>query len=184
LEETEELKVIFTKPNADAGGRVLIRLIEEYASENPDRAVSFTSMGKMNYLSAMEHANIVIGNSSSGIIEFPSFGKPTVNIGDRQKGRVRAESIIDCRPVRGDIHAAIKRALSDEFRSLCKNVNNPYGNAGTAERIVDILKSELSKTMNLKKGFFDIKNLSPDEIEAISFTKTGDENAEKKYLYC
>ncbi|MCK5504526.1 MAG: UDP-N-acetylglucosamine 2-epimerase (hydrolyzing), partial [Thermodesulfovibrionia bacterium] len=154
LEETEELKVIFTKPNADAGGRVIIRLIEEYASENPDKAVSFTSMGKLNYLSAMKHADIVIGNSSSGIIEFPSFGKPTVNIGDRQRGRIRAGSVIDCRPEKGAIQSAIKKALSDDFLLLCKNVKNPYGNAGAAERIVDILKSELSKKMNLKKGFF------------------------------
>ena len=184
LEDMKELKIIFTKPNADTDGRVIIELINKYGKSKPGKAISFSSMGRLNYLSAMKYVDVVIGNSSSGIIEFPSFGKATVNIGERQTGRIKAESIIDCRPVKGDIDAAIKKALSDDFRSLCKNVKNPYGKAGTAERIVDILKSELSKTMNLKKSFFDMKNISMDNIQAMGCTDTGDVNAEEKYLYC
>lgn len=184
LGDIKELKVIFTKPNADAGGRVIIKMIDEYERNNPDKAVSFLSMGTLNYLSAMKYADLVIGNSSSGIIEFPFFGKPTVNIGDRQKGRIRAESVIDCRPVKDDIAASIQKALSEDFRGLCKNTKNPYGDAGTSERIVTILEKELSKPMNLKKRFFDIKNLFPDDMSSGKPADTGDVDAEEKYFYC
>ena len=109
LDGIRELKVIFTKPNADADGRIVIKMIDEYVRANNERAMSSKSLGKLNYLSAMKHADLVIGNSSSGIIEFPSFRKPTVNIGDRQRGRIKAQSIIDCRPLKGDIEAAIKK---------------------------------------------------------------------------
>ncbi len=184
LETVQDLKVIFTLPNADANGRVIIKMIKEYEHNNSEWTVSFSSMGKENYLSAMKYADIVIGNSSSGIIEFPSFKKPTVNIGDRQKGRIRAESVIDCRPVKEEIASAIERALSDGFLRTCNKVENPYGDGGTSEIIVNILKQELSKPVNLKKGFLDFKNLSLDEIQAIGFAETGDLNAEEKYLYC
>ncbi|MFQ5456323.1 MAG: UDP-N-acetylglucosamine 2-epimerase [Nitrospirota bacterium] len=163
LIEFKDLKVIFTKPNADMDTRVITRLIDEYVRNNPEKAVSFQSLGRLRYLSAMRYIDIVIGNSSSGIIETPSFGKPTVNIGDRQKGRIKAESVIDCRGEIGEIKAAIKKALSDRFQQFCKTVKNPYGDGRTSERIITILKDRLSRSISLKKGFFDIKTESINE---------------------
>ncbi|GBD95709.1 MAG TPA: UDP-N-acetylglucosamine 2-epimerase (hydrolyzing) [Nitrospirae bacterium] len=184
LEEIKELKIIFTKPNADTDGRVIIELINEYGKSNPGKAISFSSMGRLNYLSAMKYVELVIGNSSSGIIEFPSFGKPTVNIGERQRGRIKAESVIDCGPVKDDIKAAIKKALSDDFRGSCEEMKNPYGNGGASEKIVNILKDKLSGPINLKKAFFDIKKFSLDEMKADKIENRGDVNAAERYIHC
>lgn len=184
LDDIKELKVIFTKPNADSGGRIIIKMIDEYVRANNERAMSSKSLGKVNYLSAMKHADLVIGNSSSGIIEFPSFKKPAVNIGDRQRGRIKAQSIIDCRPRKDDIKAAIKKALSDDFRALCEKTENPYGDGNSSEKIAAILKKELMKPMDLKKCFFDMNNIPLDGVREKEIADTGDVNAEKKYLYC
>ena len=184
LDNIKELKVIFTKPNADADGRIIIKMIDEYVRANNEKAMSSKSLGKLNYLSAMKHADLVIGNSSSGIIEFPSFNKPTVNIGDRQRGRIKSQSIIDCRPRKDDIGAAIKKALSDDFRKVCEKTENPYGDGNSSERIVAILKKELMKPMDLKKSFFDMNNIPLDGVRENDIADTGDVNAEEKYLYC
>jgi len=183
LEEFDDLKIIFTHPNADTDGRVIIRLIDEYVTRNPERARSFPSLGTLKYLSTMKYVDLVAGNSSSGIIEAPSFQKPAVNIGDRQKGRIKAESIIDCMPVHDDIAAAIKKALSADFRETCMDVTNPYGDGNAAARIVDILKYELLNEITLKKGFFDLNESMTDRND-INSRSTGDADARKKYINC
>jgi GDP/UDP-N,N'-diacetylbacillosamine 2-epimerase (hydrolysing) len=184
LDEFNDLKIIFTHPNADTDGRVIIRLIDEYVARNPEKARSFSSLGKLKYLSAMKHVDLVAGNSSSGIIETPSFQKPVVNIGDRQKGRMKAESIIDCAPARDDIVSAIKRGLSVEFQNACRKVANPYGDGSAAERIVDILKIELAKKIKLKKGFFDLNQIMNTGHFITHRESTGEADARKRSLSC
>jgi GDP/UDP-N,N'-diacetylbacillosamine 2-epimerase (hydrolysing) len=154
LEHYEKARIIFTKPNADHDGRVIIRLIDKFVKENSSRAVSFISLGQLRYLSAIEHCQIVIGNSSSGLIEVPSFKKPTINIGDRQKGRIVAESVINCEPIASSIIESIELALSENFQLMLKNVANPYGEGNSSEKIVEsILSTPLTNI--LKKEFYN-----------------------------
>ncbi len=153
----KDMKFIFTKANADAHGRVINRMIDEFVVTN-DHAVAFSSLGLNRYLSALKYSTMVIGNSSSGIIEAPSFGVPTINIGDRQRGRVRATSVINCEPSKEDIDKAIRLALSDDFRAVAKNTINPYGNGNTSERIVRVINDfVINDKVNLKKQFYDWK---------------------------
>ena len=120
------------------------------------------SLGAKRYLSALRYAELMLGNSSSGIMEGPASHIPTVNVGDRQKGRVMAESVLSCQPVRADIAAAMRRALSPEFKQVARNAINPFGDGRTSEkissRIYDFLCSSKQST---KKAFFDI----PIEVE-------------------
>ena len=125
LDETD-INLIFTKSNADAGGAELNEMVDEYCQKNSHRAKAFFSLGLKRYLSAMKYTSLVLGNSSSGVVETPAFGTPTVNIGDRQKGRFIAENVIQTTGERDDILAGIRRALSDEHKEICKNVTNPY----------------------------------------------------------
>lgn len=155
LEEFPNLRVIFTKSNADTEGRIINRMIDKYVSHNGQRAIGITSMGQINYLSTMKYMDAVVGNSSSGIIEAPSMKTPTVNIGDRQKGRVRAKSIIDCEPEKEDIRRALTRALSSEFKSSIKTVNNPYEKENTAKNIKEVIRNFDLESI-LKKRFHDI----------------------------
>jgi GDP/UDP-N,N'-diacetylbacillosamine 2-epimerase (hydrolysing) len=155
LEIFHDFKIIFTMPNADTEGRIIIDKIQKFVSMNPERAVAFVSMGQLRYLSALKHVKLVIGNSSSGLTEAPSFKIPTVNIGDRQKGRIKANSVISCSPERNEIENAIKLGLSMEFSNSVKNVVNPYGNPGASLKIVDLLK--VVKLDNiLKKEFYNL----------------------------
>jgi UDP-hydrolysing UDP-N-acetyl-D-glucosamine 2-epimerase len=155
LEEFPDLQIIFTKPNADSNGRIIIKLIDDFVNHNSHRAAGYVSLGQKRYLSLMRFAYAVVGNSSSGIIETPSFGIPTVNIGDRQKGRERANSVIDTQPDYEAIAASIKKAVSSEFRDLCKSVKNVYGEGETTLQIMSILKSK-PIPQDFKKHFFDI----------------------------
>lgn len=158
LDEIEFLNIIFTKANADTDGRIVNELIDKYVAGNKGRACAFTSLGQKRYLSALSYCDIVIGNSSSGVIEAPSFHKPTINIGDRQKGRVRAESIIDCGYKQEEIKKAIEYGLSPEFREICKKVSNPYEKENTSYEIVKIIKEYLMEDrINLKKTFYDLE---------------------------
>lgn len=157
LDSFKDLKAIFTRTNADPSGSVINRLIDKYVSRDPGKAVVFTSLGQVNYLSAINSVDLVVGNSSSGIIEVPSFGKPTVNIGDRQKGRVAAGSVINAAPERKAIRAALARALSQSFRESCRRVKNPYGSGGAARRMLNILKKELPGIKDTRKVFYDTK---------------------------
>jgi GDP/UDP-N,N'-diacetylbacillosamine 2-epimerase (hydrolysing) len=152
---SDSAKIIFTKANADTGGRIINQLIDEYVSNNPKRSITFTSMGQLRYLSAMKHCMAVVGNSSSGIVEAPSFNVPTVNIGDRQKGRVRARSVTDCAPSQDAIQKALAKSRSEEFRQSLKDMVNPYEQKNTVEQILHVLKTAGLSNI-IKKEFFDI----------------------------
>lgn len=151
-----DIQFIITKSNADQGGARINELLDIAMRENANIHV-FASLGVRRYLSLMRYSVFVIGNSSSGIIETPYFHVPTVNIGDRQKGRLRAENVINCSEKSDEIVCAIRKALSEEHRVLCNNVNSPYGNGHAAEQIA-IKAVEVVQTGNidLKKTFFDL----------------------------
>ncbi|MBM9603015.1 UDP-N-acetylglucosamine 2-epimerase [Desulfopila inferna] len=154
LDDLEELKIIFTKANADPEGRNINQLIDDYVIKNPKRTISFTSMGHQRYLSSMKIVDLVIGNSSSGIIEAPSFGVPVINVGSRQQGRIKAANIIDCLPEQKSILEACKKGLSQQFKNLAKAVDNPYRKKDTASQIKEIIK-KTNATKRLK-SFYDI----------------------------
>ncbi len=157
LDNLEETNLIFTMPNADTDGRILIRMVEDFV-ERHTNAYAFTSLGQLRYLSCLQYVDGVVGNSSSGLAEVPSFKKGTVNIGDRQKGRARAASVIDCEPECASIGAAIDHLYSREFQSSLADVRNPYGSGGGSQMIVDVIES-ISVESLVKKPFFDL-NLS------------------------
>ncbi|MGX9365348.1 UDP-N-acetylglucosamine 2-epimerase [Desulfoplanes sp. PS50] len=153
--DAPEVRIIFTKANADTDGRIINLHIDKYVAAHSSPTIAFTSMGQLRYLSAMQYATAVVGNSSSGIVEAPSFKVPTVNIGDRQKGRVRAGSVIDCEPNRLSVYEAIQKACSDTFRESLSDMNNPYEKKGTVKQIMHVLKTtDLSSI--IKKEFYDI----------------------------
>jgi UDP-hydrolysing UDP-N-acetyl-D-glucosamine 2-epimerase len=154
LKEIEDTLFIFTKPNADTEGRKIIKLIEEFVKENNHKAISFTSLGQLNYLSIMQYVDAVVGNSSSGIIEAPSLKVPTINIGDRQKGRIRAKSIIDCKGTEEDIKRALVIIYDKNFRENLQNIDNPYGDGNSASKIKNILK--VHKINSIEKSFYNI----------------------------
>ena len=157
LDRHKEMKYIFTKANADANGRIINKMIDDYAASN-DNVAAFESLGSLRYLSALKYTAIVIGNSSSGIVEAPSFGIPTINIGDRQKGRIQSESIINVRPDSKEIAEAIDLANLPEFRAQAAGVVNPYGDGCTTEKIVKIIKDKFANSgFELKKKFFDVE---------------------------
>lgn len=158
LDKRMDLKVIFTKANSDTDGRIINQMIDEFVIKNPRKYIAFTSMGMLKYLSAMKYCDVVIGNSSSGIIEAPSFKKPTVNIGDRQKGRIQAESVLNCDASEEEISKAIDISLSDEFTSKVLTVKNPYGDGDVSSKILNKIKYFLNKDIDLKKKFYDLKN--------------------------
>jgi GDP/UDP-N,N'-diacetylbacillosamine 2-epimerase (hydrolysing) len=151
--------VIFTKANADTDGRVINRLIDEYTEKRPERCLAATSLGAIRYLSAMKYATAVIGNSSSGIVEAPSLKIPTINIGDRQKGRVRAESVMDCEPAAISITSSIRETISAEFQEALQFVKNPYEQAGTAARIVEMIMLFRHAEL-MKKSFHNLGMLA------------------------
>jgi len=148
------LPVIFTLPNADTGGRVIRTMIEEYVRKN-DSASICDNLGIQNYFSLMNLAAAMIGNSSSGIIEAPSFKLPVVNIGTRQEGRIRAKNVIDVGYHRDEILAGIRRAISDKFRRGLRALVNPYGNGRAAERIVRLLTNVELNDRLIRKAFQD-----------------------------
>lgn len=151
LSDLEETMLIFTMPNSDTHGRILFSQINDFCSHHP-HAQAFTSLGQLRYLSCIEHVDGVVGNSSSGIAEVPSFKKGTINIGDRQKGRIKAASVIDCEPNRISITRGIEKLYSQEFQETLENVNSPYGNGGASEQIINILESQSFANL-LKKQF-------------------------------
>jgi len=151
LDELENTLLIFTKPNSDKDGRIIIQMIDEYVRLNPDKAISFVSLGQIRYLSAIPLMDAVIGNSSSGIIEVPALNVPTVNIGDRQKGRIMGPSIINCEPTKNGISEAIRKAY--EYDRLI-SAHHPYGEGNTSKEILNILKNKNS--ISIKKRFYDL----------------------------
>lgn len=137
----DQAKVIFTKPNADTGGRIIGRMIDDWVETRGGKAIAFDSLGQLGYLSALQHVSAVIGNSSSGLIEVPAFRKPSVNIGPRQLGRLRGNSVIDCDETREGIVAAIRKALSKDFLADVATTESIYGDGvNVAVRIKNELK--------------------------------------------
>jgi UDP-N-acetylglucosamine 2-epimerase (non-hydrolysing) len=141
LEHFPNQHLLLTYPNGDNGGRAIIAVLEAYAAAHPGRATAVPSLGFRRYLGALARASAVIGNSSSGIIEAPSFGVPTVDIGARQGGRLAAASVIHCDPTAAAIQAAIAQAISPAFRAACSGVVNPYGRGDAAGRIVQVIEA-------------------------------------------
>lgn len=153
LERFPNATCIFTYPNADTGGRVLIEAIQQFVASQPHRAKAFATLGQQRYLSLMRIADVIVGNSSSGLIDAPALRKAAVNIGDRQKGRLRATSVIDSAERRDDIVAAIERALSADFRERAERTKSVYGEGNASGKIVATLKS---LGLEVRKTFFDI----------------------------
>lgn len=153
LETLEHTQLIFTMPNADTDGRVMFKMIEQFVA-NHANSRAYTSLGQQRYLSCICHVDGVVGNSSSGLTEVPSFGKGTINIGDRQRGRLKAESVIDCNPDRGSIAAALQRLYSNDFQTSLMTVCNPYGDGGASKRVVETL-AKVPLEGIVKKRFFD-----------------------------
>ena len=156
IDSFEEYHIIFTKANADADGRMINQKIDEYVKKNRNKAIAFASLGMIRYLSALKYCEMVIGNSSSGIIEAPTFRIPTVNIGSRQLGRVSADSVINCGNNTNEIIAAIKKAKMLVEESGLSNLINPYEKAGTSENIVSIIRKFVLQDTEFKKRFYDI----------------------------
>ena len=116
-------------------------MIDNYTKKNSFKSKGVASLGQINYLSALQHVDCVIGNSSSGLLEVPSFKIGTINIGDRQRGRIKSESVIDCLPERNSIKKAINKIYSIKFQKLLKNVKNPYENGNASKKIAKVLRS-------------------------------------------
>ena len=155
LGKLKDTHLIFTMPNADTDGRILFKLIEDFVEKNP-HSKAFTSLGQLRYLSCIQHVDGVVGNSSSGLLEVPSFKIGTINIGDRQRGRIKADSVIDCGPTRKSIGNAVKKLYSTDFQRTLKTVVSPYGTGGASEAIVKKLE-DISLVNILKKGFYDLE---------------------------
>ena len=154
LKLLKDTNIIFTLPNADKNGQIIIKLIKNFVRKNLN-AKSFSSLGQLNYLSCIQFIDGVIGNSSSGLLEIPTFKKGTINIGERQKGRVQASSIINCRPEKRSIESAIKKLYSKKFKLQLRKTINPYGNGGATKKIIKIIKN-FNLDGILKKEFYNL----------------------------
>lgn len=152
LDDLNDTQLFFTMPNADTDSRELIKLVEQFATHHPN-ARAFASLGHLRYLSCVAQVDGVVGNSSSGLLEVPSFRKGTINIGDRQQGRLQAASVINCKPSRLDIASALEKLYSAEFQAGLSKVRNPYGEGGASKRVVDVL-ARCSLDGLVKKNFY------------------------------
>ncbi len=155
IDSLDNTHIIFTKANSDTDGRVINQMIDNYVAQNKHKAACFPSLGQLRYLSALQYVDVVVGNSSSGIAEVPSFKKATINIGDRQKGRLKASSIVDCEPTQEAIKQALATVVSDAFKVSLASTVNPYGDGQASQKIIPILKQPID-TSKLKKTFYDI----------------------------
>ena len=155
LADLKSVYLIFTMPNADSDGRIIKKMINKFVENHIENSISFISMGSINYLSTLQFVDGVIGNSSSGLLEAPSFKIGTINIGDRQGGRLQAKSVINCNPDKKSINLAIKKLYSINFQKILNKVENPYGDGHTIEKIINVLKKE-ALPKNIKKIFFDL----------------------------
>jgi GDP/UDP-N,N'-diacetylbacillosamine 2-epimerase (hydrolysing) len=163
LDDLDDTHLLFTMPNADTGGRELAVMVNEFATSRENVSVC-TSLGQLRYLSCMKYMDAVVGNSSSGLAEAPSMGIATINIGDRQKGRLSASSVINCKPTKQSISDALNIVFDPSFRSTLSSTNNPYGNGGASEKVVEIIKNYDLKNL-LKKSFFNL------DVELLSDSK-------------
>jgi GDP/UDP-N,N'-diacetylbacillosamine 2-epimerase (hydrolysing) len=155
IDELEDTHIIFTKANSDTDGRVINQMIDEYVARSSHKSVAFTSLGQLRYLSALQYVDAMVGNSSSGLIEAPSFKIGTINIGDRQKGRIMADSVIDCDSNFESIKDAFNKLYSIEFRDKLIAIENPYGNGGASYHIKEKLKT-VNLNDILKKSFYNL----------------------------
>ncbi len=153
LAERADTHLIFTMPNADADSRVIFTMIEQFVASRPRTARLYRSLGQLRYLSSIRHCDGVVGNSSSALIEAPGLGKGSVNIGDRQRGRLKALSVIDCEPEVAAIRAALERLYSAEFLAQLPHIVNPYGSGGASERIVQILRTVPLERITVKQFY-------------------------------
>lgn len=154
LAELEDTHLIFTMPNADNDGRALIKMVHQFVALHPN-ARAYTSLGQLRYLSCIAQVDGVIGNSSSGLTEVPTFKKGTINIGDRQRGRLQAASVINCEPTRKSIQAAMKMLYAEDFQATLKQIKNPYGDGGASEQVIQIIKNCALDGIT-KKSFYDL----------------------------
>jgi len=155
LSRIKDIYLIFTMPNADSDGRIIKKMINDFVSNQSERSISFTSMGSLNYLSTLQYIDGVIGNSSSGLAEAPTFKIGTINIGDRQKGRLKAESVIDCEPTKKSIKLAIDKLYGRKFQKDLHSVRNPYGDGDAIEKIMSILSNKPIPE-DMKKDFYNL----------------------------
>ena len=155
LGELRDVNLIFTMPNADSDGRIIKQMIGDFVNRYKERSLSFTSMGHIKYLSTLQFVDGVIGNSSSGLAEAPTFKVGTINIGDRQKGRLKAKSVIDCNPTKGSIKKAIETLYSEDFQMILPSVENPYGKGNAIEKIMKVL-IKVGIPSEPKKEFYDL----------------------------
>ena len=155
LEDRKDLRVFITMPNSDTGSQAISDAITEFVANNEDRAIAYKSLGIKRYLSVMKYVGAVVGNSSSGLLEVPSFGIPTLNIGDRQKGRMAANSVLNCETDKESILKGLETIMSPAFKQKAKETHNPYDKEGTAQAIFDVISSyPLDKLIH--KHFYDI----------------------------
>ena len=147
--------IIFTKSNSDIDGRIINHMIDEFVNKNSNKSAGFVSLGQLKYLSALQYVDVIVGNSSSGLLEAPSFKIGTINIGDRQKGRIKAKSIIDCSPNSRGIKQAFIKIYSRKFQEQLKKVKNPYGNKCASKQIIKVIK-KIKLNNILKKKFYDL----------------------------
>jgi len=156
IDTLKDTNIILTKANSDTDGRIINQMIDEYVAKNSDKSVGFTSLGQLRYLSALQYVDAMVGNSSSGLAEAPSFKIGTINIGDRQKGRVKAKSVIDCNPSQEDILDAFNKLYSIDFQMTLRTVKNPYGDGGASKLIKENIK-KIPLEGIVKKSFYDLK---------------------------
>jgi len=161
LDKLQDTNIIFTKANSDTDGRVINQMIDEYVAKNLDKSIGLISLGQLRYLSALQFMDAVVGNSSSGLAEAPSFKIGTINIGDRQKGRIKANSVIDCKPFEQEIAQAFEKLYSIGFQSSLQDIKNPYGDGMASKQIIEVIKN-IDLTNILKKSFYDLKMKDED----------------------
>ena len=153
LESFPELRILFTHPNNDTDPEPLINMLRDFADTHPSRAVVIPSLGRVRYLSALRHVDAVIGNSSGGIVEVPSMGIPTLDIGIRQRGRTAATSVLHCGETAPEIRKGLSAILTDEFRKKARETVNPYGGTGTLDKMVNAILGTDFSTI-LPKSFY------------------------------
>lgn len=154
----KDTQLIFTMPNADTDGRDLIKMVEQFVAQHSN-AHAYTSLGQLRYLSCIAHVDGVVGNSSSGLLEVPSFKKGTINIGDRQRGRLQAASVINCKPIRQSIATALEKLYAPDFQANLSQIRNPYGEGGASEKVVETIKHYAIDDI-VKKVFYDLPMLT------------------------
>jgi GDP/UDP-N,N'-diacetylbacillosamine 2-epimerase (hydrolysing) len=154
LDELKDTQLIFTVPNADTDSRALINMVHKFIAQKPN-SHAYISLGQRRYLSCIAHVDGVVGNSSSGLLEVPTFKKGTINIGDRQRGRLQASSVINSEPTRQSIAAALERLYDADFQASLRLVSNPYGEGGASAKVVEIIKSYAIEGI-CKKSFYDL----------------------------